>query len=1796
VDNTTTEESAGHIAIIGMAGHFPGANNIDEFWDNLKNGVESITFFSDEELLAAGIEPELLKQPNYVKAKGALDDVAGFDAAFFGFTPKEAEITDPQQRLFLECAWTALEDAGYDPKTYAGEIGVYGSVGGVYTYLAKNLSTNPKIIETVGDYAIMLGNDKDFLCTRVAYKLNLSGPAVTVQTACSSSLVAVVMGSQSLLHYQSDMVLAGGAAISMPAKAGYLYQEGMILSPDGHCRAFDAKAKGTVIGNGAGMVVLKRLEEALTDGDHIYAVIKGSFMNNDGTAKMNYTAPSVEGQAKVIEEALAIADIDPETITYVEAHGTGTPLGDPIEIAALTQAFNTEQKGYCAIGSVKTNLGHLDSAAGITNLITAVLALKHQLIPPSLHFDTPNPEIDFANSPFYVNTQLTEWQTDGFPRRAGVSAFGVGGTNAHVVLEEAPNLKLQNSKYKSNWQLLVLSAKTESALETATSQLLEHLQQHPDLNLADVAYTYQVGRQAFNHRRMLVGKTIDEIVNFKPLTYVTDLKKTPSVVFMFSGQGAQYVNMGLELYQTEPIFREHVDYCAEFLQSHLKLDLRAVLYPNPSQNENQQINQTAFSQPALFVIEYALAQLWMSWEIQPTAMIGHSIGEYVAACLAGVFTLNEALVLVTARGRLMQSMPSGTMLAVPLSEKEIRPLLNNNIDLAVINVPSQSVVSGPTEAALQFAAQLLAERGLECKSLHTSHAFHSAMMLPILPSFLKEVQKVSLQPPQMPYLSNVTGTWIKASDATDPNYWVKHLRQTVRFAAGLQPLVKESKHVLLEIGPGRTLSTYAKRHPDKVAGQVVLTSLRHPKDEQSDSGFLLNTLGQLWLAGVVVNWTDFYGDEQRRRLPLPTYPFDRQRYWIEPSKLVNENKLLSLSEKKDIADWFYIPSWQRSTLPRSFNSDNQILSRQCWLVFLDECGLGAKIVTRLEQASQDVITVSIGQAFTSHNDRSYTLNLEQPNDYDALLNALHSLNKIPTMIVHLWRVTANNFAESTLEHLDELQSLGFYSLLFLTQAIGKQNLTAKIQIAIVSNNMQAVIGEKWLCPEKATLLGAVKVIPQEYTNISCRSIDVILPDSDNEQQLIDQLWQELTSKFTDIVVAYRETYRWIPTFEPVRLEKTTEETPRLREQGVYLIIGGLGAIGLTLAEYLAKTVQAKLILVGRSAFPPKNEWEQWLATDDKKDSVGSKIRKLQAFENWGAEVFIFSADVANQTQMQNVITQSEKQFGQKINGVINTAGVIDYAGVIQKRTRAMTESTMISKLKGTLVLDNLLQNVKPDFLVLGSSIGSVLYHAKFGQVGYAAASDFLDAFTYYKHWKDNTFTVTIDWSDWQEIGMSVEAEKHWRKTHNLTEEHSLLENTLLTIEGVEIFKRILTNTFSRVVVSKQDLLAMIEQDALTPTIPIKPLEEIKASQLTHPRPNLSNAYSPPQNERAHKLANLWQDFLGVDKVGIHDDFFELGGDSLLATQLIAKMNKAFQTQLSSASLLESSTIAKLVKLIEEIGLSSMQPSSLVRLQRGSGTKSSLFLVHSVGGQVFNYRELVHHLGAEQPVYGLQAQGLDGKTTPFTTIENMAAHYLEALRSVQANGPYFLGGHSFGGGVALEMAQQLQADNQTVALLVLIDSIGPDQIHQIPLKFEPGWETQILAFLIEEGSNFSVWLEQLRNFTTENEQIRYFLQQGKLNKTFPANFELADVHRVINIMKANFQAIWAYTPQVYAGRVVLFKAKERNAFNPDNSEISWAKMVNGELDVYEIPGNHLTMNFSPNVEVMAERMKTYLAGD
>ncbi|HLP58804.1 MAG TPA: beta-ketoacyl synthase N-terminal-like domain-containing protein, partial [Candidatus Deferrimicrobium sp.] len=819
------------IAVIGMAGRFPGARNIDQFWTNIKEGVESITFFIDEELETMGVDLELIKNPNYVKAKGVLEHIEYFDPDLFDYSTREAELMDPQFRIMHECVYEALEDAGYDPQNYNSGIGLY--VGSYFNSIwMRQLYT--EITSHSGLLGIESLNESNYLSTRIAYKLNLKGPAVTIQTACSTSLVAIDAACQSLLSGKCKIALAGGITITLQDQAGYLYEEGMVRSPDGHCRPFDAEAKGTIGGNGAAVVVLKPLADAIADGDHIRAVVKGSATNNDGSRKVGYTAPSVEGQAEAIRAAHAAAGITPETITYVETHGTGTALGDPIEIEALKKAFGTTKKHYCRLGTLKANIGHLDAAAGVVGFIKTVLALEHRELPPAINVRVTNPQIDFENSPFYITDKLDKWENENHPLRAGVSSFGIGGTNAHVVLEEAP--KIQPPGTGKDKKLIILSAKTKNSLERACFNLAQHLIQNPGINLSDAAYTLQVGRKAFTHRRTVVGSTSSEFINAlthpagnPAVSTATCEGSSKHIIFMFSGQGSQYENMGLGLYHTEPVFREEMNRAFEILRSLTSYDIKAILYPalaNESYRANITIDQTEIAQPVLFAIEYALAKLLISWGIKPHAMIGHSIGEYTAACLAGVFSLQEALTLVVSRGKLMQEMPAGSMLSVPLPKEEVEPLLKSfhNLSLAAVNSSSLCVISGPNDAVDAFTA-LLKERGQPSTRLHTSHAFHSHMMEPMLASFREKVKDITLKPPISPYISNTTGYWITVEQAINPQYWVNHVRETVYFNEGLTELLKDANAVLVEIGPGNVLSTFARKHKDRSDQQPVISLL-----------------------------------------------------------------------------------------------------------------------------------------------------------------------------------------------------------------------------------------------------------------------------------------------------------------------------------------------------------------------------------------------------------------------------------------------------------------------------------------------------------------------------------------------------------------------------------------------------------------------------------------------------------------------------------------------------------------------------------------------------------------------------------------------------------------------------------------------------------------------------------------------------------------------------------------------------------------------------------------------------------
>ncbi|MEH1900549.1 MAG: aminotransferase class III-fold pyridoxal phosphate-dependent enzyme [Nostoc sp.] len=1598
-------DSLDEIAIVGMAGRFPKAKNIEQFWQNLRDGVESISFFSDQELLSSRIDPAMLSQPQYVKAGSVLEDIDLFDASFFDFSAKEAQITDPQHRLFLECAWEALEGAGYDSEIYTGRIGVYAGVS-LNTYFLTNLYTQPKIIESVGSYRISIGNSPDFLPTYISYKLNLNGPSINVQTACSTSLVAVHLACQSLLNGESDIALAGGVSIQVPHKTGYRYQQGGIMSPDGHCRAFDAKAQGTISGNGVGIVVLKRLEDALADGDCIHAVIKGSAINNDGSLKVGFTAPSVDGQAKVIAEALAMARVESEAISYVETHGTGTVLGDPIEIAALTQAFQpTDKKNYCAIASVKTNIGHLDAAAGVASLIKTVLALKHQQIPPSLHFQQPNPQIDFANSPFYVNHKLSEWKSNGTPRRAGVSSFGIGGTNAHIILEEAPAVETSGSSRP--WQLLLLSAKTNSALETATENLVKHLKQHPELNLADIAYTLKLGRRAFSDRRMLVCQNLNDVVTVleTPVSERVFTKFTePSgqqIAFMFPGQGAQYVDMGRELYETETIFRKQIDYCCEFLKSYLKLDLRTLLYPHQrTEAATQQLQQTHITQSAVFIVEYALAQLWMAWGIRPNAMIGHSIGEYVAACIAGVFSLEDALILVAKRGQLMQQLPSGTMMPVSLPEQKIQPILGEKLSLAAINAPDMCVVSGLEEAVDDLQKRLTKE-GVDCRPLHTSHAFHSQMMDSILLPFQEQVSKISLNSPKIPFVSNVTGTWITPAQATDPKYWVKHLRQTVRFSEGIAELLQQPKRILLEVGPGRTLSTLANKQ--KAAQQVVLSSLRHPQQQQSDVAFLLNTLGRLWLEGINVDWSEFYAHEERHRIPLPTYPFERKRYWIEPILANDHNpsskKEISVSQPEDViinsikAPYLQIVNQkseklinsikapdsqivnQKSEKPIANTAIEQIISQHLQVMsklidLLPQGSLAREVVPSLAAIHQDgqiAQTSTNGSAFTKADseqqikDRKFAsqqiekesmmLSPRQQKHLDALIarfvkrtqeskrltqtyRSCHANSRavsgffpfIKEMIypIHaergegarLWDVDGNEYVDI---------SMGFGTLLFghspsfAIAAIQEQSkqgilngpqsrlagqlaelicqLTGAERTAFCNDGTEAVMGavriarsvtgrskialfagsyhggsDGVLVKGVTTNDGKLRSVPMTSGIPSYLAEDVMVLEYGTSESL--NILKDHAHNLAAILVEPIQSSR--PDFQPkeflFQLRQLTQETGTVLifdevVTGFRMHPGGIQALWGIQADITTygKAVAAGIpigVVAGKAAFMDALDGGMWNYGDESYPQVKTTFFAGTFFKH----PLVMAVAWATLNHIKNSGSKLQEELNQRTTQLAKTLN--SYFEQKQVPIRVVNFGSLF-RFNCQTQLSNLL-----------------FYHL-------LAKGIYV--------WEGRTLYLSTAHTD-EDIEQVI-----WAVKESIVEmqEGGFFPSEQISTNGGQM------TTNQTLISSSLNLVT----ESLPVTSNAKSVDELFETLVEQMPDALENTYAASRKKVEKTIADTWQELFGFDNVNIHDNFFDLGGDSLTALQAISLLNKKLDVDIPIESIYEAPTINSLANII-----------------------------------------------------------------------------------------------------------------------------------------------------------------------------------------------------------------------------------------------------------------------------------------
>ena len=1527
------------IAIVGMSCRFPGARNPEGFWKNLASGVESITSFSDGELTESGVPAGWRSSPAYVKVAPVLDEPGHFDAEFFGYSPGEARTIDPQHRVLLELAHEALEDAACDPQRYSGRIGVYtGSA--LNTYF-----TSVGLVSRLAENYIptLIGNDKDFLSTRISYKLDLKGPSITIQTACSTSLVAIHLARQSLLTGESDVALAGAVSIRVPHRVGYFYDSGGVVSPDGHVRAFDARANGTVFGSGGGIVVLKRLADALADADRIHAVIKGSAVNNDGSEKAGYSAPSVAGQADAVVEALANAAAPADSISYVEAHGSGTPVGDPVEIRALTEAFrtSTQRRGFCAIGSVKTNIGHLDAAAGIAGLIKTVLAMKHRMLPASLNYSEANPEIDFPATPFFVNTELRDWASEG-PRRAGVMSTGMGGTNAHVIVEEAP-ARAAAVPDDGAHHLLVLSAKTQSALENATRDLRSFLENAADVDMADVAFTLQIGRKALAHRRCLVCLDREDAIaglgrdtSKRALSGVADGPRRP-VVLLLPGVGDQYVGMGYELYETCNTFREEVDRCARILEPHLGIDIRAVLYPatgswkrdrkargidlkkmlwrsaGGTQAPHADLDRTLFVQPALFTIEYSTSRMWQAFGVTPDAIVGHSLGEYVAACLAGVLSLEDALRLVATRARLVDALPRGAMLAVPLAESELLPLLPEELSISVLNGPRLAVVAGPAAAVTAFEEALNA-KGVTCRRVQNGHAFHSKMLDPIATTLKQEASRVRLNAPTLPYISNVTGTWISASEACDPAYWALHATRTARFSDALHELWRLENPILLEAGPGRTLSLLALQHPERPQGgdAIAVSSVRHDYENQGDAEFLWNAIGRLWTAGVAIGWEKT--PSRGRKVSLPTYPFERQLHWIEAPKVASEMPAhVPISGKRNFEEWFYVPVWRHappSGAPR--HPDGSAF----WLVFADRCGGGESVKEYLESAGCEVGFVRFADGFARRADGMFELNPAAIADYVRLFETLAAgVEPKAINIVHLGSVTRGR-EEDLGRCAAESQEFSFYSLLHIAQAIGDLNLSIPICIGAVSNRLHEVTGEERLAPEMATVLGPCGVIPKEFPNVKCFNID--LPDEEAIDSLPRRVLAMLVAEFDDPAagetVAYRGRYRWRRDFERIPLAEAPLQSPgaaarsgRLRPNGVYVITGGTGGIGLSIAKYLAQACQPVIVLTKRTAFPEKAAWKDLSLTRQAPPRMLTTIDALIEIERCGARVEVHQADVTDRAGMENLLRSTRERYG-AINGVIHAAGIV-IAELIQSKSRATAHRVLAPKVQGTTILLDLIKDVPLDFLVLFSSITAV--EMPYAHCDYSAANCFLDASTYAANARHRFHTLAINWPGWKEIGQLVDLEtavglENWKK--------AALDRAISTRDGVEAFARALHSGLKQVIVCPEDLHEVLVRARM-------PLDPDQYLSPQHERAKSAamrtvEAADVPGNEVEAALAEIWKEVLGLEQVGVHEPFSLLGGHSLLAMQIVSRVRASYEIRLGLREFFEASTIAGLSRVIQ----------------------------------------------------------------------------------------------------------------------------------------------------------------------------------------------------------------------------------------------------------------------------------------
>ena len=1447
------------VAIIGMAGRFPGARGLDELWRNVRDGVESITFFGAEALARSGMDAALMAQPGFVSAKGALQDIESFDAELFGYTHGEAERMDPQIRLFHQCVWEALEAAGYDPGRTPQAIGLFaGASPNLRWQLLSTLSAGSGVAESMAAQQL---SDRDYLCSLIAYRLGLRGPVYQVQTACSTSLVAIHLACQALLGGECKLAIAGGVSVTLPQVGGYVHEPGMVLSVDGHCRPFDANSSGTVEGNGCGAVVLKLLEDAVRDGDTIRAVIRGTATNNDGGDKVGYTAPSVEGQARVIRSAYEVAGVEPSSVGYIETHGTATALGDPIEIEALRLAFGDTGESRCGLGSIKANIGHADAAAGVAGLIKTVLCLEHATLPPTVNFTRPNPRIAFAGTPFYVVSQPTAWERrDGQPRRAGVSSFGIGGTNAHVVLEEAP-APVPASSTGRPWHVLPLSGRTQQAVGELGSRLATALGERPDTALADVAYTLQLGRKPQRWRDAIICDSVDDArQRLAALCSEGTTAEVPRgdrrIVWMFSGQGSQYVGMGRGLDADEPVFHAALAHCFESLRATCGMDLRDALYP--SGGRALPMDRQDVSQPLIFSFEYALARLLEHYGIRAQAMIGYSFGEYVAACLAGVFSLEDALRLVALRGRLMQEAPPGAMVSVALTEEELAPLLGPDLSLAVANGPS-CIVAGSTTAIAGFERELR-RRGQMPMRLAMAYAGHSAVLDRFMNPFADLLERVKLAPPRTPYISSLTGTWITAEEATSRGYWMRQMRGTVRFAKGIATLAADPSTLFIELGPGRDLVGLAARFVGEASDERLFSVIQHRESRVHDARYFTNVLAQLWKRGVDVTWEHMHPEGTGRRVPLPTYPFARTRYAIDDAEHerilrgVSAPPAPSLKKHPEPAAWFYLPAWRRAANPARASS----ASGRRVLVASGGSGVGERLAAALRTAGADVVSAA--------------------GEPGPVLAAQAKQGWQPDVVLYLGALTAppGSGVEDLLAH----QEQGTRALVALSQGT-RQGLQGRpLELVVLTRGAVEVTGGEPLAPEQAATAAVCRVLAQESADLICRHVDV---DDLEQPARLAAIANEVLAVDSEVQCAYRHGARWLPGYERMDAHARPDEArlgARLRMHGVYLITGGLGGVGLLLARHLAKSCKARLVLVSRG---------------EPTASVDAALRQMKAD---GAEVMVARADIGDRGALHEVLTEAKKRFGD-LHGVVHAAGTVrgDSFRPLGALRRTDWATQLRSKVAGTEALAHELAGHPLDFVLLMSSISTVLGGLGFG--AYAAANAHMEGVAIQAR-RGGAPWLSVAWDGWDVAAAPTDGGNVGSTLAALAMNES---------EGVAAFRHALAfSDVAHMVHSTGDLELRLAQwvrkDAAGDDAP-----DAGPPRTGRQRPALVTPFVPPRDELEREIAELWQGLLGYAALGVNDEFLELGGDSLKAIRLRSKLSSRFGVALQLEDLFKRTTIA-----------------------------------------------------------------------------------------------------------------------------------------------------------------------------------------------------------------------------------------------------------------------------------------------